>query len=843
VRQPAAAGGGALVEWRTREESRNLGFNLYRLQGGAKTRLNPSPIAGAGLTFRGGLPQHGAKTYQWPDASAGAGEAEYELESVEMDGTRATHGPAVLAERASQPAPESPAPARSPTLTEMSRASAPAASASTRLDQMPPAGERPETPAAISSEQLASRPAVKISIEHEGWYRVTQPQLAAAGLPRGEDLRALRLFAEGVAQPFLIDGPSTGRFGPDDAIEFYGTGIDTPFSGTRVYWLVAGEGAGERIGNESEGRGGSAALASFPFTVLLEQRTTYFAALLNGENNDNFFGALVGSTPVEQDLTVAHSDPEFTSPSLEITLQGAVDHQEHRVSVTLNGNYLGEMDFSGLSNYTQTFPLAAGQAPDGTNAVVLAALAGESDYSLVQSITLLYGHTYAADGNWLRLTAPAGDSVQVTGFTNPRIRVFDITNPFEINRVRGEVASAGGAYSVTFTAPGRAGSTGAFLAFSEDRIESPAALTQHLPTEWGRAKGGADAVIISHPDFLGSLAPLVNLRRDQGHSVALVPVDDLYDEFNFGERSPFALQRFLAAAQADWRKKPQSVLLVGDASFDPRNYLGLGDFDFVPTRLIETAALKTASDDWFSDFQGTGFATIATGRLPVRTSSDAANVVAKIVGYESGASPGPWTSQVLLIGDRNSGYDFTGATNLVEQLLPTSLAITKILADGKDSAAVHQQVIAAINSGQVLVNFLGHGSVEQWSLSGFFNDTDATALANGSSLPFVVSMDCLSGFFQDVYTTSLAETLLLAPNGGAVAVWASSGFTTADPQATMDRALVGQFVANPTITLGSAILKTKAGTVDPDVRRTWILFGDPAMRLRLAAAAPATAGH
>jgi len=842
VRQP---GGGVLVEWRTREESRNLGFHLYRLQGGSKTRLNLSLIAGAALTFRGGLPQHGAKTYRWLDSSAGTGDAEYELESVEMNGTRATHGPAALEGGASPLAPESAAPARSLTLTEMSQAAAAASQlpAGSRLRQSPPLNMQAGTPASISNDVLASRPAVKISIQHEGWYRVTQPELVAAGLERDADVRTLRLIAEGVDQPFLIDGRSSGTFGHSDAIEFYGTGIDTPFSDTRVYWLVSGDGTGEHIGAAAGGHGGSAAPASFPFTALLEQRTTYFAALLNGENSDNFFGALVGSTPVEQDLTVAHSDPGFTSPSLAVTLQGAVDQQEHRVSVTLNGNYLGEMDFSGLANYTQTFPLAAGQVPNGKNTVVLTALAGDNDYSLVQSIALLYGHTYEADGNWLRLTAPAGDAVQVSGFTNPQISVFDITNPLEINQVRGRVGNSSGTYSVTFTAPGVAGHTSTLLAFSADQIEGPAAITQHLPTVWGHAKSSADAVIISHADFTASLAPLASLRREQGHSVALVPVDDLYDEFNFGERSPFALRSFLSAAQSNWRTKPQSVLLVGDASFDPRNYLGLGDFDFVPTRLIETMALKTASDDWFSDFLGNGFATMPTGRLPVRTSAEAANVVAKIVGYETGASPGPWTSQVLLIGDANGGYDFTGATNSVEQMLPSSLGITKILADGQDPTVVHQQVIAAINSGQVFVNFLGHGSVEQWSLSGFFNDADATALTNGSSLPFVVSMDCLSGFFQDVYTTSLAETLLLAPEGGAVAVWASSGFTTADPQATMDRALISQFAANPGITLGNAILKAKAGTTDADVRRTWILFGDPAMQLRLPAAAPTTASH
>jgi len=836
-------GGGVLVEWRTREESRNLGFHLYRLEGGTKTRLNPSLIAGAALTFRGGLPQHGAKTYRWRDPAPGAGDAEYELESVEVNGARATFGPATIENGAVPPELASTASAPSLTLSQMSQGmlrGGAAAGSPARQNQAPAERTPTEAAASISNARLAAAQAEKISIQHEGWYRVTQPQLVATGLARWADVRTLRLFAEGVEQPFRVDGASAGPLQPDGAIEFYGTGIDTPFSDTRVYWLVTEEGPGGRIGTASPGRGGRPAPASFPFTTVLEQRITYFAALLNGENNDNFFGAMVTSTPVEQDLTVTHSDLGFSTPSLEITLQGVTDGQSHRVSVTFNGNYLGEMDFTGQANYAQTFALEAGQVPNGSNAVVLTALEGDNDVSLVQSIGLTYGHTYTADGNWLRLTVPAGDTTQVTGFTNPQITVFDITDPLHVAQVRGTVS---GAYGVEFTAPGNSGSTKTLLAFSADQIEGPAGLAHHSPTVWGLRESSADAVIISHANFTASVAPLVSLRRAQGQTVALVPVDDLYDEYNFGERSPFALRSFLSVAVANWRTKPQSVLLVGDASFDPRNYLGLGDFDFVPTRIIETAALKTASDDWFSDFLGNGFATLATGRLPVRTTTDAANVVGKIVGYESGASAGPWTSQALLIGDENSGYDYTGATNLVGQLLPASLGVTKILADGQDPALVRQQIVAAMNSGQVIVNFLGHGSVEQWSLADFFSDADATALTNGGNLPFVVSMDCLSGFFQDVYTTSLAESLLLAPDGGAVAVWASSGFTSADPQATMDRALVVQMFANPGAPIGNSILKTKAGTVDPDVRRTWILFGDPAMRLRLPPPPAAAAVH
>jgi hypothetical protein len=94
-------------------------------------------------------------------------------------------------------------------------------------------------------------------------------------------------------------------------------------------------------------------------------------------------------------------------------------------------------------------------------------------------------------------------------------------------------------------------------------------------------------------------------------------------------------------------------------------------------------------------------------------------------------------------------------------------------------------------------------------------------------------MDCLNGFFHDVYTQSLAESLLLAPKGGAVAVWASSGFTGAASQATMDQSLLRIISQNPATPLAEAIRNAKLGIVDPDVRRTWILFGDPGMQLQL----------
>jgi len=40
------------------------------------------------------------------------------------------------------------------------------------------------------------------------------------------------------------------------------------------------------------------------------------------------------------------------------------------------------------------------------------------------------------------------------------------------------------------------------------------------------------------------------------------------------------------------------------------------------------------------------------------------------------------------------------------------------------------------------------------------------------------------------------------------------------------------FFGSDSITLGEATAKAKAATGDSDIRKTWILFGDPTTRLR-----------
>jgi len=165
----------------------------------------------------------------------------------------------------------------------------------------------------------------------------------------------------------------------------------------------------------------------------------------------------------------------------------------------------------------------------------------------------------------------------------------------------------------------------------------------------------------------------------------------------------------------------------------------------------------------------------------------------------------------------------------VEATIPAKKNVQRIFLDELDLTTARDRLLAGFNGGVSLVNYAGHGSVDRWR-GDLLTSEDVDGLANDFRLPLVITMDCLNGLFHDPRVESLAAALLNATHRGAVAVWASSGFTTPDGQAVMNRALVPLLFQG--LTVGEAAIRAKQTVTDKDVRRTWILFGDPAMKLK-----------
>jgi hypothetical protein len=82
----------------------------------------------------------------------------------------------------------------------------------------------------------------------------------------------------------------------------------------------------------------------------------------------------------------------------------------------------------------------------------------------------------------------------------------------------------------------------------------------------------------------------------------------------------------------------------------------------------------------------------------------------------------------------------------------------------------------------------------------------------------------------------MAEELLLAEDGGAVAVFAPSSLTLSSDQGPLNRALMKVLLEEDAPALGLAILEAKWSLAaetqgQRDVIETFTLLGDPALRL------------
>jgi hypothetical protein len=816
-----------------------------------RTKLTRSPVAGSGLMAGHGIAVNAEQRYAFWDLTSESADAEalYWIEDLDFNGKSTWHGPANPVAGGLQAPPDT---VQSTTLRDVGRNGRRRGklfvTEGAQLERTPKAralASRVVTssPALDAQWALAAGAAVKIGINHAGWYRLTQPELVAAGLDPRANPRMLRLFAGGIEHAILVVGEADGVFDASDAIEFYGTGVDTPYTDTRVYWLQAGTTAGQRISmRERPARGGNTA-PSFWYTVQQKDRSIFFAALQNGDA-ENWFGAFISPDPSQIELTLSHPDAGATSSAqLEITLQGVTGDpaiaSDHLVTVLVNDTPLGDMVFDGQSLATQTFAVPMALLRDGPNAITLVAAGGDADYSLVDTVRLSYWHTYEADADRLTVITDGSRSVTISGFTSGAIRVVDISDPSTVEELLGTVSVDGSGLSAITARTAQPG-VRTLLAFTDMTIAVPVSMRANHPSVWHDAVHTEDYLALSHATFTAAAGQLVSLRSKQGFTADVIDVEDLYDEFSFGEKTPQAIKDFIVRAKTVWRRAPRFVTLIGDATMDPRDYAGFGDADFVPTKQVPMSriVLETASDDWFVDVDDDGLPDLAIGRLPTRTVAQATAMVRKIAGYEADGDA-PWLKDVLFVADENQSNTFEAASRRLEALLPAGYNAHELFSRQLSADVLGQSLAGQVAEGRLIVNYSGHGSVGVWGAGGdLLTPEGAAAWTNGGRLPLVVAMNCLNGFFHGIYDEeSLAETLMRAPTGGAVAVWASSSLTDASAQAIVNQELFRQIFHQGAPTLGEAVAAAKRVISNRDLRSSWIFFGDPALRLRGVAAA------
>jgi autotransporter-associated beta strand protein len=844
------SGNDVWLRWQTGYEVRNLGYNIYREQNGQRTLITPSLVAGSALLAGRQTELTAGLSYSWQDQISEAGGQRsdgnsgvtYWLEDVDLDGTKTLHGPIAVAESRGQKSESRSqgSEERSPVLGEVRAGNErgvfvdawPAEGRGRQLEarsQKVDGGRQKaesSTLASLSVQQgIAATPGVKLAVSRTGWFRVTQTELAAAGLDANINPAQLQLFANAEQVPIKVSGNGT-QFTSSDYVEFYGHGVSSSTDTAQTYYLIAGNSAGQRIPTVPNVNplAPPSGPSGFGYTVERKERRIYFSGLLNGDA-ENFFGRIVSTTPVPQTVTASQLDPTAGPAQLEVVLQG-VTAGAHTVQVRFNSTDLGTIAFANTDHRVQILSVPAAALLNGDNTVQLTGLGGSGDVSLIDTLRLTYAHTFVAENDALYVGVNSAGTTRVGGFTATNVRAIDITDPANVQELTTVVTQQPDS---SYTADLRVDGASAtqphnVLVFADAAAAHPDAITHNNPSTWNVNTNSADYLIITTDALAANLESLASLRRARGMQVNVVDVADLYDEFSFGLHTPQAIRDFLQLASTSWRRAPHFVLFAGDSSYDPKNYFGRGFNDQVPSKLLDTTQTETASDDWLADFDGDGITDLAIGRLPARTPADAGTMVNKIISFEN--TPIDPSRGALLVADRT----FEAASTSLQNALPAGFPVQTINRSSSDDTSIHNQIVSGINQGPRVTNYFGHGSNGVWTSAFLLSNQDAPALTNTNRLSVFTMMTCYNGYFQDALSESLSETLLKSP-GGAVAVWASTSLTEPGGQSVIDEEFYRQMFGNQAKTLGDGVRVAKSATTDSDVRRTWTLFGDPAMYL------------
>jgi hypothetical protein len=336
--------------------------------------------------------------------------------------------------------------------------------------------------------------------------------------------------------------------------------------------------------------------------------------------------------------------------------------------------------------------------------------------------------------------------------------------------------------------------------------------------------------------FLAAAQPLVELRASQGLVARAVALEDIDQEFGYGEAGPSGLRDFLEYAYQSWaRPSPRYVLLLGDSTYDPRNHLGTSVPDVIPFLPVKTSYLWTASDPAYASVNGDDLLPdIALGRLPAQNADEARRLVEKLMTFEASGS-GLGGRAVLVADNADLGGEFEAEADGLAAGVLRGREVRKLYLRDL-GAGLRGEIRGAFDSGSGLLSYLGHGGTAVWASENVFSTFDVPSLAAQSRQPLLITMNCLNGFFHSPPFNSLAEALVKAEGRGAIAAFSPSGLSL-DPAAhAYHEALLAEIESGRHQRLGDAVLAAQGAYADsgafPELLAIYHFFGDPAVKIQ-----------
>jgi len=722
-------------------------------------------------------------------------------------------------------------------------------------------------PAALGRDGSTGQ-AIRLSVGQEGWHEVDFARLAAAGAGIEKwDPSRVNLWMEGQKIPLEIQGLTPGGvWTPKSRLGFWARVDPAQGPRERICFLSEGTAPPARLSatNEGEILPAPAVLQSVPFRLRRAEKR-----VIEDGKNAAFKGKWFWQslTPDQREGSIEIGDLGIDPRSETVTLQMSFYcdlRGSASLAVLVDGTH--EIDRfkleRRLSNQLEQFPVPSEWLfGDGhTLTIRMESLTKENiqDVIYLKELTWEYQRVARPEVQSLiversglpdlfDLEVEAAGAIRVLGRNEKGSQIWDLSHRL-IPAASGQVLRLAqlppACTHLELLSEG--------VAFEPSRVEGVQSAFLHEATE------PVDLLYICHEDLREAIQPLVDYRREEGWRVRAVRAQDIYDEFGAGAYSGQAIRDFLIYTQTRWPSPiAQFVVLVGDSTYDPENYLEQPKRAVLPFGNYDARSpIANPADEWFVRINGKdALSDLIIGRLGVGDATDARSVVKKILNFEQHPLQGPWRVRALMLSDNHFE---SRCERIVQDTVPppflgqhlqvrnyamsTNQTFKRRGTNEKAAIQAKRELISLLNRGAASMEYFGHGggivmAHEGWFVATARADSDALKLDNRRRLPFVTILSCLTGIIHypraPLYY-SLSEEITRQPDRGAIAVYGPSGYGGAHDHEMMTRNINRCLYHLPIERVGDLVTLTEGfyylqkGTTH--MPEQFNLFGDPLTR-------------
>lgn len=227
-----------------------------------------------------------------------------------------------------------------------------------------------------------------------------------------------------------------------------------------------------------------------------------------------------------------------------------------------------------------------------------------------------------------------------------------------------------------------------------------------------------------------------------------IEVEDIFNELNFGKRSPYAIKNFLYFAKNNWQDSIKTLVIIGNASWDVSKRMSYTvSTDFVPSYGFPPA------DYWYTLLDEDLRPDINVGRISIHSVEDGENYYQKLVDYYS-IPDQPWMKNFLFLSGGENDDERAKFARIKSYFFDEYIKYDNFCGTS-DSVAKYDKNIGGtaeageirekINRGALWVNFLGHANQSIFDMDGW----QVNKLNNYQKYSFFSTISCNTGAHAD----------------------------------------------------------------------------------------------